>query len=210
MLLHCTLFKPSQGKSNRAIIHRMPEHRAGLPAPSCADMGALWASLPQATAQDLTTAPWHASPPCHAAPCGPMPAESILQQHAHRLLCSAQLQPPKSTGAITGGSVVSRCRRLGQCKGTECASGIKRLKNRKKLGSNIPTSEAESLCPTTQQQLSLVAACVGSGWTPTCSETTGRQEIKSAAIKFSLLVCLKSCCTILEKKGNLSWFINAL
>lgn len=89
-------------------------------------------------------------------------------------------------------------------------AGIKRLKNRKKLGSNIPTSEPESLCPTTQQQLSLVAACVGSGWTPTCSETTGRQEIKSAAIKFSLLVCLKSCCTILEKKGNLSWFINAL
>lgn len=165
------------------------------------------------------TAPGHCTGPDHSpmACIAPLPRCPVWP-HASREHPAAACTPsallscslPKALGAITGGSVVFRCRRPGQCKGTECASGIKRLKNRKKLGSNIPTSEAESLCPTTQQQLSLVAACVGSGWTPTCSETTGRQEIKSAAIKFSLLVCLKSCCTILEKKGNLSWFINAL
>lgn len=54
----------------------------------------------------------------------------------------------------------------------------------------------------------LLWARVGSDL-PVLIGTTDLQEIQPAAIKFSLLVCLKSCCTILEKKGNQSWLTNA-
>lgn len=84
MLLRCTLFKPTHGKSNQTIIHCIPEHRLGFwccpdTQPSTA-LGSL-----QGSGHILMTGSSCHLPPCteHPAATTPLCTAPRLQEHHH-------------------------------------------------------------------------------------------------------------------------------
>lgn len=194
MLLGCTLFESAQGSRSQAIAHRTPEHRSSSlcrPAPVLGPQHH-WPNHPPVTRQRgsalsamlLEPGGHREHPKCSALSAALSPASSTAPA---AVLCPWQYGVHRILPAMPLGQELLGVHPPAPPQGPRC-----------------PASCSRSRCVVWQ----LLWARVGSDL-PALIGTTDLQEIQPAAIKFSLLVCLKSCCTILEKKGNQSWLTNA-